>query len=45
MPAEMIACYFAMKMPCWRNVMFEEHHNTNEMTKITMKLTWGRIKS
>jgi hypothetical protein len=30
MYAEMTACYFAMKMPCWKNVMFAEHHNTSE---------------
>jgi hypothetical protein len=44
MPIEMTASYFTMKMPCWRNVMFAEHHDTSEMTKITMKMTWGRIK-
>jgi hypothetical protein len=44
MPIEMTACYFAMKMPCWRNVMFAEYHNTIEMTKISMKMTSGRIK-
>jgi hypothetical protein len=33
-----------MKVPCWRNVMFVEHHDTSEMTKILMKMTWGRIK-
>jgi hypothetical protein len=25
--------------------LFAEHHNTSEMTKISMKMTWGRIKS
>jgi hypothetical protein len=44
MPVEMTASYFAMKMTCWRNVMFAEHHNTSEMSKITMKMTWERIK-
>jgi hypothetical protein len=44
MHVEMTACYFAMKMPCWRNVVFAEHHDTSEMTKILMKMTWGRIK-
>jgi hypothetical protein len=44
MRVEMTACYIATKMPCWRNVMFVEHHDTSEMTKISMKLTWGRIK-
>jgi hypothetical protein len=40
----MTACYFITKMPCWRNVVFEEHHDTSEMAKISMKITWGRIK-
>jgi hypothetical protein len=33
MPVKMTECYFATKMPCWRNVMFAEHHDTSEMTK------------
>jgi hypothetical protein len=45
MHVKMIACYFTMKMPCWRNVMFAEHHDTSEMMKILMKMTWGRIKN
>jgi hypothetical protein len=44
MHGEMTACYFAMKMPRWRNVMFAEHHDPSEMTKVSMKMTWGRIK-
>jgi hypothetical protein len=24
--------------------MFAKHHDTSEMTKISMKMTWGRIK-
>jgi hypothetical protein len=44
MHVEMMTCYFTMKMPCWRNVIFAEHHNTSEMTKISMKMTRGRIK-
>jgi hypothetical protein len=26
------------------NIVFAEHHDTSEMTKISMKMTWGRIK-
>jgi hypothetical protein len=44
MHVKMTACYFATKMPYWRNVVFVEHHDTSEMTKISMKITWGRIK-
>jgi hypothetical protein len=44
MPVEMIACYFATKMPYFRNVIFVEHHDISEMIKITLKMTWGRIK-
>jgi hypothetical protein len=44
MHVEMTACFFITKMPYWRNVMFVEHHDTSEMTKISMKMTWGRIK-
>jgi hypothetical protein len=44
MPIEMTVGYFTMKMPCWRNIMFVEHHDTSEMTKTTMKMTWGRIQ-
>jgi hypothetical protein len=44
MDAKMTACYFAMKMPCWGNIVFAEHHDTSEMTKISMKMIWGRIK-
>jgi hypothetical protein len=44
MHVEMTACYFTMMMQCWRNVMFVEHHDTSKMTKISMKMTWGRIK-
>jgi hypothetical protein len=44
MHVDMTACYFAMKMPCFRNVMFVEHHDTSEMTKILMKMVWGSIK-
>jgi hypothetical protein len=45
MHVEMIACYFATKMPCWRNVVFVKHHDTSEMIKISMKMTWeGGIK-
>jgi hypothetical protein len=42
MHVEMTACYFAMKMPCWRNVVFAEYHDTSEMTKISMKMTWEK---
>jgi hypothetical protein len=38
MHVEMIVCYFTTKMPCWRNVVFAEHHDTSE---ISMKMTWG----
>jgi hypothetical protein len=41
MLVEMTACYFTTKMPFWRNAMFAEHQDTSEMTKITMKITWG----
>jgi hypothetical protein len=44
MHVEITECYFATKMPCWRNVMFVEHHDTSEMTKVSIKMTWGRIK-
>jgi hypothetical protein len=44
MHVKMSACYFTMKMPCWRNIVFMEHHDISEMTKISMKITWGRIK-
>jgi hypothetical protein len=44
MHVEMAAYYFTTKMPCWRNVVFAEHHDTSEMTKISMKMTWERIK-
>jgi hypothetical protein len=44
MHVKMTACYFATKTPCWRNVMFAKYHVTSEMTKISMKMTWGRIK-
>jgi hypothetical protein len=44
MHVEMTACYFAMKMLCWRNVVFVKQHDTNKMTKISMKMIWGRIK-
>jgi hypothetical protein len=40
----MTACYFATKMPCWRNVVFAENHDTSEMTKISMKMTQGANK-
>jgi hypothetical protein len=39
MHVEMTACYFAMKMSCWSNVVFAEHHDTSEMIKILMKMT------
>jgi hypothetical protein len=39
MPVEMTAHYFITKMSCWRNVMFVEHHDTSEMTKIMMMMT------
>jgi hypothetical protein len=29
----MTACYFAMKMPCWRDAVFAEHHDISEMKK------------
>jgi hypothetical protein len=45
MHVEMTTFYFAMKVPCWRKVVFAKHHNTSEMTKISMKMTWERIKS
>jgi hypothetical protein len=44
MHVKMTACYFATKMPCWSNVVFAEHHDPSEMIKISMKMTWGRIK-
>jgi hypothetical protein len=44
MHVEMTACYFTTKMSCCRNVMFAEHRDTSEMIKISMKMTWGRIK-
>jgi hypothetical protein len=44
MHVEMPACYFATKMPCWRNVVSVKHHDTSKMIKISMKMTWGRIK-
>jgi hypothetical protein len=44
MHVEMTGCYFATKMPCWRNAVFAEHHDTREMIKISMKMAWGRIK-
>jgi hypothetical protein len=44
MHVEMTAYYFTMNLSCWRSVMFVEHHNTSEMTKISKKMTWGRIK-
>jgi hypothetical protein len=44
MHVKMTTSYFAMKMSCWRNVVFAEYHDTTEMTKISMKMTWGRIK-
>jgi hypothetical protein len=44
MHVKISACYFATKMPCWRNVVFAEHHDTKVMTKISMKMTSGRIK-
>jgi hypothetical protein len=44
MHVKMTVCYFATKMPCWRNVVSGEHHDTSEMTKISLKMTWGRIK-
>jgi hypothetical protein len=44
MHVEMTACYFTTKMPSWRNVMFAEHHDTSEMTKIAMKMTWEENK-
>jgi hypothetical protein len=44
MHVEMNACYFVTKMPCWRNVVFAGHHDTSEMSKISMEKTWGRIK-
>jgi hypothetical protein len=28
MHVKMTACYFALKMPCWRNVVFVKHHDT-----------------
>jgi hypothetical protein len=30
---------FCNEMPCWRNAVFAEHHDTSEMTKISMKMT------
>jgi hypothetical protein len=33
MHVEMTVCYFITKMPCWRNVVFVEHHDTSKMTK------------
>jgi hypothetical protein len=33
MHVEMTACYFATKMPCWRKVVFAEHHDTSKITK------------
>jgi hypothetical protein len=44
MHVEMTTCYFATKMPCWRNVVFAEHHDTSKMTKILMKMAWGNKK-
>jgi hypothetical protein len=44
MHVEITICYFATKMPYWRNVVFAEHHDTSEMIKISMKMTCGRIK-
>jgi hypothetical protein len=41
---KMTACFFTTKMPCWRNVVFVEHHDTSKMAKISMNMTWGRIK-
>jgi hypothetical protein len=44
MHVKMTVCYFTMKMPYWRNIVFVEHHDTSEMAKISMKMTCGRIK-
>jgi hypothetical protein len=35
---------FCNEVPYWRNVVFAEHHDTSEMIKISMKMTWERIK-
>jgi hypothetical protein len=41
MLVEMTECCFATKIPYWRNVVFAEYNDISEMTKISMKMTWG----